>query len=64
MLSNDTHMPVQLWILSGLDYFKYNIHENWEKKKKKKKKNQTSINKKYKKMAYTTHVSIQMTGII
>ncbi len=24
--------PVQLWILSPLDYFKYNIHENWEKK--------------------------------
>ncbi len=23
--------PVQLWILSALDYFKYNIHENWEK---------------------------------
>ncbi len=22
--------PVQLWILSALDYFKYNIHENWE----------------------------------
>ncbi len=24
--------PVQLWTLSALDYFKYNIHENWEKK--------------------------------
>ncbi len=24
--------PVQLWILSALDYFKYNIHENWDKK--------------------------------
>ncbi len=23
--------PVQLWTLSALDYFKYNIHENWEK---------------------------------
>ncbi len=22
--------PVQLWILSALDYFQYNIHENWE----------------------------------
>ncbi len=25
--------PVQLWILSALGYFKYNIHENWEKRK-------------------------------
>ncbi len=24
--------PALLWILSALDYFKYNIHENWEKK--------------------------------
>ncbi len=23
--------PVQLWILSPLDYFIYNMHENWEK---------------------------------
>ncbi len=23
--------PVHLGILSALDYFKYNIHENWEK---------------------------------
>ncbi len=24
--------PVQLWILSALDYYKYNIHDNWGKK--------------------------------
>ncbi len=32
MLSHDTIHPVELWILSVLDYFKYHIHEDWERK--------------------------------
>ncbi len=32
MLSNDTHMSCPIMDKSALDYFKYNIHGNWEKK--------------------------------